>query len=181
MDRLLRIQSPIGDIALVWKDSSRVMIQRLILPIEFNRIAGRSMKPGGSGELDRIKNAILEYFNGSRKKIPVDQLDWSVCGDFQREVLRKEWTIPYGKVLSYRDLASLVKNDRHARAVGSALANNPFPIIIPCHRTVRADRSLGGYRGGLGLKKRLLEQEGVRFDAGGRILEEYFGEYQEPA
>jgi methylated-DNA-[protein]-cysteine S-methyltransferase len=56
-----------------------------------------------------------------------------------------------------------------ARAVGRALATNPFPIIIPCHRAVRSDGSLGGYQGGLAMKRALLEMEGVEFDARGRV------------
>jgi methylated-DNA-[protein]-cysteine S-methyltransferase len=59
---------------------------------------------------------------------------------------------------------------RAARAVGTALANNPFPIIIPCHRTIRADGTPGGFGGGIMMKRNLLEMEGVRFDPRGRVI-----------
>ena len=56
-----------------------------------------------------------------------------------------------------------------ARAVGNALANNPFPLIVPCHRAIRSDRHLGGYQGGLEMKRALLETEGIAFDKAGRV------------
>jgi len=61
-----------------------------------------------------------------------------------------------------------------ARAVGNALANNPFPIIIPCHRAIRSDRSLGGYQGGLEMKRTLLGMEGIEFDDSGRAVTDNF-------
>jgi len=57
-----------------------------------------------------------------------------------------------------------------ARAVGNALANNPFPLIVPCHRAIRADRQLGGYQGGLQMKLGLLKNEGIAFDDAGRVV-----------
>ncbi|MHA1663588.1 MAG: methylated-DNA--[protein]-cysteine S-methyltransferase, partial [Candidatus Thorarchaeota archaeon] len=59
------------------------------------------------------------------------------------------------------------------RAVGNALARNPFPIIVPCHRAIRSDRTLGGFQGGLKMKRRILEMEGVEFDSTSRVKEEF--------
>jgi methylated-DNA-[protein]-cysteine S-methyltransferase len=73
-------------------------------------------------------------------------------------------------VSTYQRIAKYLGNAKGARAVGSALAGNPFPIIIPCHRAIRSDGTLGGYQGGLEMKRRLLEMEGVMFDALGRVV-----------
>jgi methylated-DNA-[protein]-cysteine S-methyltransferase len=77
-------------------------------------------------------------------------------------------------VSTYQRIARYLGNAKGGRAVGSALANNPFPIIIPCHRAIRSDRTLGGYQGGLEMKRTLLEMEGIDFDDTGRIATEDF-------
>lgn len=69
--------------------------------------------------------------------------------------------IPYGVVYSYGEVAEMLGDKRKARAVGQALRKNPFPIIIPCHRVIKGDRTLGGYTGGLRLKRWLLQNEGI--------------------
>jgi methylated-DNA-[protein]-cysteine S-methyltransferase len=76
-------------------------------------------------------------------------------------VLLAEYGIPRGYVSTYRRIAEHVGSPGGSRAVGGALSGNPFPIIIPCHRAVRSDGGLGGYQGGLEMKKRLLAMEGV--------------------
>ena len=78
---------------------------------------------------------------------------------FTHAVLKAATQIPYGEVRSYRWLAQRLGKPRAARAVGNALARNPIPIIIPCHRVVRSNGTLGGYALGTALKKRLLEME----------------------
>jgi len=75
---------------------------------------------------------------------------------------------------TYQRIASYLGNANGARAVGTALANNPFPIIIPCHRAIRSDGTLGGYQGGLEMKRALLEMEGVLFNTLGRVVTEEF-------
>jgi methylated-DNA-[protein]-cysteine S-methyltransferase len=103
---------------------------------------------------------------------PLEMLDWSVVYPFQRRVLRMEYRIPHGMVSTYGRLAHKLGHARAARAVGTALARNPFPVAIPCHRAIRVDRSLGGYAGGLAMKRRLLELEGLQFDRYGRVMTE---------
>jgi methylated-DNA-[protein]-cysteine S-methyltransferase len=85
-----------------------------------------------------------------------------------------ERTIPRGYVSSYSALAAHIGKPKAARAAGTALARNPFPIIIPCHRTVRTDGSLGGFGGGLPMKRALLEMEGVAFDGLGHVKKKFF-------
>ncbi len=80
-----------------------------------------------------------------------------------------EYGIPRGSVSTYGRMAAHLGIPGGARAVGNALATNPFPIVIPCHRAIRSDGTLGGYQGGLAMKRILLEQEGVVIDDRGRV------------
>ena len=74
------------------------------------------------------------------------------------------------RVSTYRRIAAHLGVPKGARAVGNALATNPFPIVIPCHRAIRSDGALGGYQGGLAMKRALLMQEGVDVDERGRVV-----------
>ena len=88
-------------------------------------------------------------------------LDWDGVSDFCRRVLEEVCLIPWGEVRTYSWLALRVGQPRGARAVGQALARNPFPIVVPCHRVVGSDGSLRGYSGGIAWKERLLCLEGL--------------------
>ena len=125
-----------------------------------------------SNVLESLETMLLDYFNGEPVKFPLDVLDLSMCYPFQIDVLKAEWSIPYGKVAPYRCVARKIGSTAN-RAVGNALARNPFPIIIPCHRAIRSDRTLGGFQGGLKMKRRILEMEGVEFDALGRVRKDF--------
>lgn len=94
-------------------------------------------------------------------------VDLSHVGQFQRRVLEQLRRIPRGQVRTYREIAREVGHPGATRAVGTACARNPVPLVIPCHRVVRSDGNLGGYslRGGVTLKRRLLEREGVDTEA----------------
>jgi methylated-DNA-[protein]-cysteine S-methyltransferase len=101
---------------------------------------------------------LKEYFNWERKEfdIPLDLRGT----DFQKEVWKELRNIPYGKTISYKELAIKMGGETKSRAVGQANALNPAPIIIPCHRVINADGKLGGYSCGLDVKEKLLELEG---------------------
>ena len=83
---------------------------------------------------------------------------------FQRQIWEVTQQIPPGDVLSYGELACRAGSPRAARAAGSAMARNPIPLFVPCHRVVRSDGSLGGFGGGLPLKVKLLKHEGFRWE-----------------
>lgn len=94
------------------------------------------------------------------KPVPfADPLDLSSATPFQRSVWEVVRAIPWGETRSYAWVAERLGRPRAARAVGQALARNPLPIIIPCQRVIRSDGRLGGFSGGLALKRRLLERE----------------------
>jgi methylated-DNA-[protein]-cysteine S-methyltransferase len=103
---------------------------------------------------------LKDYFAGKRVEFP-DRLDLTSATEFQRRVWRITQTIPYGETRSYGWIAKEL-GQRGARAVGQALARNRLPVIIPCHRVVAGDGSLGGYSGGVGVKKSLLRLEAHR-------------------
>lgn len=103
---------------------------------------------------------VEQYLKGERQEFDLP-IDWRCVGtEFERKVLQALQQVKFGEVVSYSDLARQIGKPRSARAVGMAMARNPIPIVLPCHRVIRQDGSLGGYGGGLELKQRLLTLEG---------------------
>ena len=98
-----------------------------------------------------------EYFAGERKTFDVPLDLWGT--PFQQEVWKALLQIPYGETRSYQDIAQSVGNPKAVRAVGGANGRNPVPVIVPCHRVIRSDGNLGGYGGGLDIKRDLLDLE----------------------
>lgn len=98
------------------------------------------------------------YFKGEKINFP-DELDLRNSTDFQQEVWRLTASIPYGETRAYGWIANELGRPGSVRAVGQAMARNPLPIIIPCHRVVGSNGALGGYSGGLEMKRNLLEME----------------------
>ncbi|MBI5029410.1 MAG: methylated-DNA--[protein]-cysteine S-methyltransferase [Chloroflexi bacterium] len=109
---------------------------------------------------DKILREITEYVEGRRRTFDL-KLDWSSLKPFQRAVLEAANKIPFGETRSYAWIAQQIGNPRASRAVGQALGANPIPIILPCHRIIASNGSLGGYGGGLPLKVKLLKLEGA--------------------
>ncbi|WP_232506118.1 methylated-DNA--[protein]-cysteine S-methyltransferase [Microlunatus flavus] len=115
-----------------------------------------------AGRLDETARELEEYFAGRRRRFDV-ALDWQLAGGFRRTVLgHLAVDVEYGRTTSYAGLAALAGSPRAVRAVGTACATNPLPVVVPCHRVVRSDGSMGRYRGGEEAKHALLELEGVR-------------------
>ena len=104
---------------------------------------------------DDLMERLKVYFSGHRTTFP-DKLDLSRATNFQREVWEITRLIPYGETRSYAWVAKQIKRPKAIRAVGQALSKNPLPIIVPCHRVVTSDGKLGGFSGGVKMKRQLL-------------------------
>ena len=109
--------------------------------------------------LDPVARQLEEFFTGRRQSFDV-ALDWSLSHGFRRTVLEHLNTdIGYGTTTSYATLARLSGSPKAVRAVGTACATNPIPIVVPCHRVIRSDGAVGAYRGGPAAKRALLDLE----------------------
>ena len=109
--------------------------------------------------LDEVRRELDEYFAGARDHFELP-LDWRLSGGFRKTVLERLYAdVEYGQTVSYLELATMVGNPKASRAVGTAMATNPIPIVVPCHRVLRSGGQLGGYGGGLPAKVTLLELE----------------------
>jgi O-6-methylguanine DNA methyltransferase len=113
--------------------------------------------------LANVKENLLDYFNGSSVNFKIP-LDLSIGTQFQRKVWRKVKEIPYGELRSYKWVARSIGSAHASRAVGNAVGRNPVAPIVPCHRVICSDGSLGGYTSGIAIKKRLLNLEGISGD-----------------
>lgn len=111
-------------------------------------------------QLDEARRELDLYFEGKLTHFDLP-VDWRLSADFRRKVLRAIDRIPYGQTRSYKQIAASAGNERAVRAAGSACGSNPVPIIVPCHRVLRTGGALGGYGGGLPMKRALLNLEGI--------------------
>ncbi|NLX42612.1 MAG: MGMT family protein [Chloroflexi bacterium] len=127
-----------------------------------------SARPESDPLLDDLARRLRACLQGEAVAFPLEELALERCGAFQQQVLRAEHAIPRGSLSTYGRIAAHIGRPGAARAVGTALGRNPFPILIPCHRAVRSDGSLGGYAGGLPMKRALLQLEGITLDEAGR-------------
>jgi methylated-DNA-[protein]-cysteine S-methyltransferase len=171
----------LGDFGIVWRfKDGCTTIMRIFLPDEdsgvddlircsFPRAVRRSHRM-----TKQISRKIQSSVAGRDITFLEEILDMLALGEFQGMVLSHVMQIPKGKVSTYGRLAEQSGASGGARAVGNALAMNPYPLIIPCHRVIRSDGSLGGFGGGLKMKRDLLLMEGVKFDSKGKVLAKYF-------
>ena len=144
------IQSPMGPLTLFAQDNR-------LTALVFGDFGGYDHLP----LFEMARRQLEEYFAGHRQNfdLPLDPGGT----DFQRRVWRTLLDIPYGKAISYKELAQRVDRPKGFQAVGQANGKNPLPILIPCHRVIAADGSLGGYSGGLDRKRFLLDLEGIPY------------------
>jgi methylated-DNA-[protein]-cysteine S-methyltransferase len=120
------------------------------------RISPRVLETPGA--LDRERRELEDYFAGRRHDFDLP-IDWQLSHGFLLRARQGIAAIPYGETRTYTDLARGAGNERAVRAAGSACSRNPIPLVVPCHRVLRSDGSLGGYAGGLEMKEKLLEME----------------------
>lgn len=165
-----------GKVRLIWVDSRpRPGVQRILLPGDPRAEAamiGAVPSIDEPREIRTLIAGIQSFVTGDDVRFDTDLLDLGRCPPFQRRVLLAEYGIPRGYVSTYGRIAQHLDNPSASRAVGNALARNPFPLVIPCHRALRSDGRLSGFQGGLAIKRRLLEMEGIRFREDGRVLME---------
>lgn len=168
-------------IGIVWqKMGGKSQIERIFLPSGKTKLFSAIKKefPAINEKKQKITNAIAtqvaEFYFGKKAKFNLSLLNLKKLSVFSLKVLKQTCKVPPGKVATYSGLAAKIGSPLAARAVGAALSGNPFPLIIPCHRVVRSDGSLGGFGGGIKMKKELLAKEGVAFNDSGRVSGECF-------
>ena len=155
--------SPIGSLLVAATPAGLVRLgfqtedQDHILDDLAERVSPRILE--APARLDEARRELDEYFEGRRDHFDLP-LDWQLSRGFRKTVLERLYAdVGYGHTVSYLDLATMVGNPKASRAVGTAMATNPIPIVVPCHRVLRTGGNLGGYGGGLPVKKRLLALE----------------------
>ncbi len=175
------LTSFLGDVGVVWQsEGDKPSIVSVVLPRTDISTADtiRADYPGAAPRshtnLKETCGKIATLLGGTRVDFSVKCVEIDRCRGFQKRVLCETMRIPCGRVTSYGALAKAIHAPGSARAVGSALAQNPFPLIIPCHRVVKADGRSGQFGGGGEMKKALLLLEGVEIDGRGRIAPAFF-------
>ena len=149
-----KIDTPLGYLYIISTESGIIKITSRE-NIENNSI--------GKQHLDSAERWLISYFNGSEIKRP--ELDYLDMTEFQKKTLDQLMiNVKFGETISYSELAILIKNRSAVRAIGTTMAKNPWPIIIPCHRVIKKDNSIGKYSGigGIKGKRILLEHEGIK-------------------
>lgn len=156
--------SPFGELLLATTEKGLVRLglpnqdEQLLLQDLSDRVSPRVLE--APARLDRVRAELDQYFSGQRTGFDLP-LDWRLSRDFRRRALRAVNRIPYGRTRTYTEVARSAGNERAVRAAGTACGSNPLPIVVPCHRVLRTGGGLGGYGGGLQMKKGLLALEGV--------------------
>jgi methylated-DNA-[protein]-cysteine S-methyltransferase len=150
----LCVESPIGELVVSGTDQ---YVTELLLDVPGRRVTPTRNRKEVSGPVLEAARQLDEYFARKRRKF---DLPLSLAGtDFQKQVWLALADIPYGETISYAELARWVGRPTAYRAVGQANGANPIAVILPCHRVIAADGSIGGYGGGLPTKRRLLDLE----------------------
>ncbi|HVD54359.1 MAG TPA: methylated-DNA--[protein]-cysteine S-methyltransferase [Propionibacteriaceae bacterium] len=169
-DRLLDVayrtlDSPVGTLLIAATDQGLIRVayqlenHDQVLQALSERVSPRILH--APRRLDQVARQLAEYFAGERRDF-VLPLDFQLAHGFRREVLARLVMIDYGRTETYSQVAAATGHPRAVRAVGTACATNPLPVIVPCHRVLRSDGTLGGYVGGLHTKAALLSLEAGR-------------------
>ena len=177
MNKKIIKPTPFGTVCIIWSVSNNLP---RIVHVLFSK-PGHSAENQASelypnsrtsscAEIDTIAISIKAYLEGEDIKFSLNVVNLSQCSKFQQSVLRATYSIPRGSVSTYQLVAASLGIPKGARAVGNALANNPFPFIVPCHRVISSNRHIGGYGGGIEMKQALLEREGIDFDHAERVI-----------
>jgi methylated-DNA-[protein]-cysteine S-methyltransferase len=156
------VDTPVGRLLLAATELGLVRVayasedHDIVLQALAERISPRVLC--APARLDTVALELDEYFAGRRRAFDLP-LDWRLSSGFRRTVLNRLPDISYGRTTTYAEVAQLAGNPKAVRAVGTACATNPLPVIVPCHRVLRSDGTLGGYLGGIEAKIALLALE----------------------
>ncbi len=156
------VDTPVGPLLIAATEQGLVRVayraedHDAVLQTLADRISPRILH--APARLDTAARELEEYFTGTRHAFDIP-LDWRLSAGFRATVLRRLPDIGYGHTASYAAVAALAGNPKAVRAVGTACATNPLPVVVPCHRVVRSDGSMGGYLGGTEAKRALLTLE----------------------
>jgi O-6-methylguanine DNA methyltransferase len=160
-DRVARVDSPVGDVWIAWSTRGCTGLIPAFAAGSFDDFSTRHRRAAYPAaklplDLDDVVHEALE--SGVTQAVPIDLAG---IGEFQRSVLATCSTIGPGSVRSYGWIAETIDKPGAVRAVGTALGRNPIPLLVPCHRVVRSDGSVGNYAFGAEMKRRLLVREGA--------------------
>lgn len=157
--KLKRVSLPlIGETGIVWEvRAGKPVVTRIMI----SGAVSSDCPAGSCAEVDAVAGLIRMSLEGHAVQFPLSLMALDRCPAFQQSVLRATAHIPRGRVSTYQLIARAAGHPRASRAAGNALADNPFPLIIPCHRVIRSDGQPGGYAGGPEMKTILLGIEGV--------------------
>ncbi|MEN3220806.1 methylated-DNA--[protein]-cysteine S-methyltransferase [Mycolicibacterium porcinum] len=156
------IESPVGPLLLAATEQGLVRVayarenHDTVLQHLADEVSPRILH--APARLDSAARELDEYFAGTRRSFDLP-LDWRLAAGFRSTVLHHLPEIAYGQTASYATVAALAGSPKAVRAVGTACAKNPLPVVIPCHRVVRSDGAMGGYLGGAEAKRLLLDLE----------------------
>ncbi|MFX0005279.1 MAG: methylated-DNA--[protein]-cysteine S-methyltransferase [Promethearchaeota archaeon] len=175
--KFLTFPSPFGPFTIVWwGNEPDLQLKRIFLSDPEQKSENKALKSfqglnlGSASSITSLGNKIQEFLEGEDVEFNLDLPDFSLCTSIQEKVLRADFRIPRGWVSTYKRIANYIRVQNGARVVGNLLARNPFPIIIPCHRAIKSNGELGGYQGGIDMKRKLLEMEGIEFSNSGKVL-----------
>lgn len=158
------VDSPIGGLLLAATDRGLVYVafevedEQAVLQMLATRVGPRVLRAPDAEAVDVAATQIAEYLAGHRTEFDLP-LDTRLATGFRGEVQRHLADVRYGRTATYKQVAAALDRPGAVRAVGSACATNPLPLVWPCHRILRTDGALGGYRGGLAAKQQLLAME----------------------
>jgi len=152
-------QTKFGYSAIFYKKSP-FLLTRIVLPKTNNKNKQQNYKPHQKAII--ISKLIIDYFNGTPVHMLSPSWEWLDAGgltELQKSVYSATAKIPYGKLSSYKEIAEVINRPNAYRFVGTTLARNPFPILIPCHRVIRSNNTIGLFAGGKILKIKMIELE----------------------
>ena len=158
------VETPVGAVTIVFREKP-FTVSKILLPSESAgdkvniSLADKKLIKNTDHPVKIISNLLSVYFSGTSIKPPWKLMSLKAFTPLQKAVLHKTAGIPFGKLKTYRDIAIAIGRPKAYRFVGTTLAKNPYPLLIPCHRVIRSDHQIGEFGGGTALKKQLIVLE----------------------